>query len=155
METKTETYQRIKKQWLASLNSELPTSIHQLNLCALLKKELGFFWVGFYNRHEEKSLILGPYQGEVPCFTISYGRGLCGEAAEQCVSRTVNDVHNYENYIACHPEPQSEMVVPGVKDGKCLFVLDLDSTKKSGFDEVDQRFLEDFCEIIVQKFYSK
>lgn len=149
--TKKEIYEHILPAYKALLQSKIEPFVHLTNLCALLKKEFDFFWVGFYMRNGQDELIIGPYQGEVPCFNIKIGKGVCGTAAEQLQTQIVADVHAFPGYIACHPEPNSEIVIPGIKEGACAFVLDIDHIEKDYFDDTDQYYLELFCEIIVEK----
>lgn len=151
MLTKKEKYEEIKRGFTGILDAELPMFVHMSNLCALLKKEFDFFWVGFYMRKGEDSLVLGPYQGEVPCFTIKIGKGVCGTAAESGIVEIVNDVASYPNYIACHPEPQSEIVVPGMAGGRCQMVMDIDHIEKDYFDETDSAELDDLVSMLLDK----
>jgi GAF domain-containing protein len=143
-------YQHIYTSFSALLKSNIPAHVHMNNLCALLQKEFSFFWVGFYMRNGEDSLQIGPYQGEVPCFDIKIGKGVCGTAAAEKTTQIVADVHQFPGYIACHPEPNSEIVVPGIKEGSCVFVLDIDHIEKDYFDDVDQMWLEKLCVLIVE-----
>ncbi|MBI1183993.1 GAF domain-containing protein [bacterium] len=148
---KTEQYQNIYTAFSALLKAPVADYVHMNNLCALLKKEFHFFWVGFYLRQGEENLQIGPYQGEVPCFDIKIGKGVCGTAAAEKSTQVVADVHAFPGYIACHPEPNSEIVVPGLNDGNCVFVLDIDHVDKNYFDAVDQEWLEKLCALVVEK----
>jgi GAF domain-containing protein len=83
-------------------------------------------WAGFYlNRNEE--LVLGPFQGQIACVRIPFGRGVCGTAAATRQTQRVEDVHAFAGHIACDSASNSELVVPLVKDGRLIGVLDLDS----------------------------
>ncbi|MFY0672004.1 MAG: GAF domain-containing protein [Bacteroidia bacterium] len=144
-------YQHIYSSYSALLASDVPAYVHLNNLCALLNKEFNFFWTGFYLKNGANSLQIGPYQGEVPCFNISIGKGVCGTAAAQLKSQVVADVHKYPGYIACHPEPNAEIVIPGIEDGNCVFVLDIDHVEKNYFDNTDKEWLEKLCELIIEK----
>lgn len=102
-------------------------------------------WAGFYVLNPEKpdtELILGPFQGKVACQTIQIGKGVCGAAAGQKKTQLVPNVEEFPGHIACDGETQSEIVVPILKDGKALGVLDIDCLMLSGFDEVDVVWLE-------------
>lgn len=102
----------------------------------------GFYWTGFYRVVGER-LVIGPYQGTVGCLRIEFGRGVCGSAVTKGETQIVEDVHAFPGHIACDENSQSEIVVP-VRNarGELIAVLDVDSTKKGSFDEVDQKFLE-------------
>ncbi|KJK19459.1 GAF domain-containing protein [Pseudomonas sp. 2(2015)] len=98
-------------------------------------------WAGFYlNRNEQ--LLLGPFQGQVACVRIPFGRGVCGAAAASRETQRVEDVHAFPGHIACDSASNSELVIPLVKDGRLIGVLDLDSPKLARFSEVDQAGLE-------------
>ena len=145
-------YQHIYTSFSGLLKANIPNHVHLSNLCALLKKEFDFFWVGFYMRNGDDALQIGPYQGEVPCFDIKIGKGVCGTAAAEKTTQIVPDVHVFPGYIACHPEPNSEIVVPGLKDKKCLFVLDIDHVEKDYFDQTDKEWLEKLCTLLIDEF---
>ena len=98
-------------------------------------------WAGFYlNRNEE--LVLGPFQGQVACVRIPFGRGVCGAAAQTRQTQRVEDVHSFAGHIACDSASNSELVVPLIKEGKLVGVLDLDSPSVGRFSEVDQAGIE-------------
>lgn len=102
-----------------------------------------FLFVGFYRAMENRVLQIGPYQGEVlACGTIPYETGVCGACAVRRQSLIVPDVAQFPGYIACDDLTQSEIVVPVMRDGDLLAVLDVDSVELDDFDEVDQEFLE-------------
>lgn len=148
---KTQKYQNIISSFSGTLGADLPSGIHLTNLCALIKKEFGFFWVGFYTRTSQDMLTLGPYQGEVPCFTIQLKKGVCGLAASSGSTQIVNDVQSFPNYIACHPEPKSEIVIPGIINERCEFVMDIDHEEKGYFDKEDQSMLEQIVQLVIAK----
>jgi len=98
-------------------------------------------WAGFYlNRNEE--LVLGPFQGQVACVRIPFSRGVCGAAAATRQTQRVEDVHAFPGHIACDSASNSELVIPLVKEGRLIGVLDLDSPKVGRFSEADQVGLE-------------
>jgi GAF domain-containing protein len=106
-------------------------------------------WAGFYlNRNEE--LVLGPFQGQVACVRIPFGRGVCGAAAASRQTQRVEDVHEFPGHIACDSASNSELVVPLVKEGKLIGVLDLDSPKLARFGEADQRGIEQLAAIFLR-----
>ena len=122
------------------------------NTSAALKEAFGFFWVGFYivrpGASEDNKLVLGPFQGSVACFRIRKGRGVCGTAWVQQTTQVVPDVDQFPGHIACSSLSRSEIVVPICRDGKVLGVLDIDSDELNTFDKVDQRYLEQVCDLL-------
>ncbi|MEE5119701.1 GAF domain-containing protein [Pseudomonas alliivorans] len=105
-------------------------------------------WAGFYlNRNEE--LVLGPFQGQVACVRIPFGRGVCGAAAQSRATQRVEDVHSFAGHIACDSASNSELVVPLIKDGTLVGVLDLDSPSVGRFSEVDQAGIERLAAIFL------
>ena len=106
-------------------------------------------WAGFYlNRDGE--LVLGPFQGQVACVRIAFGRGVCGAAAASLETQRVEDVHAVPGHIACDSASNSELVIPLVKEGRLIGVLDLDSPKLARFAVADQVGLERLVEIFLQ-----
>ncbi|WLH02925.1 GAF domain-containing protein [Pseudomonas beijingensis] len=106
-------------------------------------------WAGFYlNRNEE--LVLGPFQGQIACVRIPFGRGVCGTAAATRQTQRVEDVHAFAGHIACDSASNSELVVPLVKDGRLIGVLDLDSPKLARFSEHDQAGIEALAAIFLR-----
>ena len=94
-------------------------------------------WAGFY-RNVGGELVLGPFQGRAACIRIPFGTGVCGVAAETRQVQRVEDVHAFPGHIACDSASNSEIVVPIVRDGELLGVLDLDSPRHARFDEEDE-----------------
>ncbi len=120
------------------------------NMSALLYQGLdGLNWAGFYFL-QDGELVLGPFQGKVACVRIALGSGVCGTAAEQRKTLIVKDVHEFPGHIACDAASQSEIVVPLVKDGRLLGVLDLDSPELARFDEQDRKGLETASQLLLQ-----
>lgn len=106
-------------------------------------------WAGFYlNRNEE--LVLGPFQGQVACVRIPFGKGVCGAAAATRQTQRVEDVHAFPGHIACDSASNSELVIPLVKAGRLIGVLDLDSPKVGRFSEADQVGLERLAAIFLE-----
>ena len=104
-------------------------------------------WAGFYlNRNEE--LVLGPFQGQIACVRIPFGRGVCGAAAASRQTQRVEDVHAFAGHIACDSASNSEMVIPIHFAGKLVGVLDLDSTIQGRFSESDQEGMEQFVRML-------
>ncbi len=112
------------------------------NAAALIWETLpGLNWAGFYRNvagetgHE---LVLGPFQGRPACIRIKFGEGVCGVAAETRQVQRIDDVHAFPGHIACDSASNSELVVPIVKDGELIAVLDLDSPNHARFDAEDE-----------------
>lgn len=104
-------------------------------------------WVGFYVARGDE-LVLGPFQGKVACVRIALGRGVCGTAAAERRTVIVADVESFPGHIACDAGSRSEIVVPILKDGRVVAVLDLDSYELAAFDEVDERGLAPIAELL-------
>jgi L-methionine (R)-S-oxide reductase len=99
-------------------------------------------WSGFYLWNEaDNELILGPFQGRAACVRIKAERGVCGAAYSKGCTMRVDDVHKFPGHIACDSASKSELVVPLIKYGKVMGVLDIDSPKIHRFTEVDQQEL--------------
>lgn len=106
-------------------------------------------WAGFYlNRNEE--LVLGPFQGQIACVRIPFGRGVCGAAAASRQTQRVEDVHAFAGHIACDSASNSELVVPLIKDGRLIGVLDLDSPSIGRFSAQDQQGIEALAAIFLR-----
>ena len=108
------------------------------NAAALIWETLpGLNWAGFY-RNVDSELVLGPFQGRAACIRIPFGKGVCGAAAETLQVQRVEDVNAFPGHIACDAASASELVVPIVRDGKLIAVLDLDSPTPARFTEEDE-----------------
>lgn len=94
-------------------------------------------WVGFY-RMIDGELVLGPFQGRPACIRMKLGEGVCGTAAETREVQLVKDVHSFPGHIACDSASNSEIVVPLIRNGQVLGVLDIDSPSLARFDEEDR-----------------
>jgi len=145
-----EQYTMLSKQLDALLTGE-PNAIANLsNASALLNQ---FFdrinWVGFYMM-EDGELVLGPFQGLPACVRIPVGRGVCGTTVAKKETMIVSDVHAFPGHIACDAASQSEIVVPLIKDGEVIGVLDIDSPEKDRFHEEDQQGLELFVSVLIK-----
>ncbi|WP_296255180.1 MULTISPECIES: GAF domain-containing protein [unclassified Pseudomonas] len=106
-------------------------------------------WAGFYlNRDDE--LVLGPFQGQIACVRIPFGKGVCGTAAQRRETQRVLDVHAFPGHIACDSASNSELVVPLVKEGRLIGVLDLDSPSLARFSEADQAGIEALAQIFLK-----
>jgi GAF domain-containing protein len=106
-------------------------------------------WAGFY-RNVGGELVLGPFQGRPACIRIPFGTGVCGAAAEKRQVQRVKDVHAFPGHIACDSASNSEIVLPLIRDGELLGVLDLDSPKHGRFDDEDEAGLRVVAEILAR-----
>ena len=144
-------YQTLNEQLSLLLEGEPNVLANLSNASALLKSTFpNTVFAGFY-LFDGNGLILGPFQGGVSCVRIGLGKGVCGESAASRQSVIVGDVKNYSNYISCDSKALSEIVVPMVKKGQLLAVLDLDSSVLEDYDEIDQKYLEEFVSILLDK----
>jgi GAF domain-containing protein len=123
---------------LASLVEGEPDLIANLaNLSAALMQGIeAASWVGFYILRGEE-LVLGPFQGKIACVRIALGRGVCGTAAAERRTLVVPDVDAFPGHVACDADSRSEIVVPILRGGELLGVLDVDSREPAAFDAVD------------------
>ena len=144
-------YQTINEQLSYLLEGEHNVLANLSNASALLKTSFpNTVFVGFY-LFDGNELILGPFQGGVSCVRIALGKGVCGESAASRQTVIVGDVKTYPNYISCDSSARSEIVVPMVKEGRLLGVLDLDSSLVDDYDDLDQKYLEEFVAILLEK----
>ncbi|MCQ6558345.1 GAF domain-containing protein [Paenibacillus mendelii] len=137
-------------QQLQALIEDEPNPVANLaNASALLAQFLDEInWVGFYMA-EGDELVLGPFQGLPACVRIPFGKGVCGTAAASGQTVIVPDVHKFPGHIACDAASQSEIVLPLIKDGRLLGVLDIDSPITNRFNETDRIELERFVQALV------
>ena len=144
-------YQIINEQLSYLLEGEPNVLANLSNASALLKTSFpNTVFAGFY-LFDGNELILGPFQGGVSCVRIALGKGVCGESAASRQTVIVGDVKTYPNYISCDSSARSEIVVPMVKEGHLLGVLDLDSSLVDDYDDLDLKYLEEFVAILLEK----
>jgi L-methionine (R)-S-oxide reductase len=143
--TKTEKYRQLFPQIQALAEGETDLVANLANTVAALKMTFDFFWVGFYTV-EGNELVLGPFQGPVACTRIAKGKGVCGTSWERNETLVVPNVDAFPGHIACSSDSRSEIVVPVVKNGAVVAVLDIDSTELSDFDETDAHYLTEICQ---------
>lgn len=145
----SEKYAQLANQLDALLTGEQNRVANLSNTSALLNQ---FFdqinWVGFYLK-EEGELVLGPFQGLPACIRIPLGKGVCGTAAKTMETIVVPDVNAFPGHIVCDAASQSEIVVPIIKDGKVIGVLDIDSPILNRFSEDDREGLEKVVDVLV------
>lgn len=143
---KSKDYQLLIKQLDALMTGETDEIVILANSSALLNQFLdNVNWVGFYLWKNDQ-LILGPFQGLPACTTIAIGKGVCGTAAAERKTQLVANVEAFPGHIACDAASKSEIVIPIIMDDKIYGVLDIDSPIYDRFDEIDQKYLEEFIE---------
>ena len=142
-------YALLAVQLEALLAGERDFIANAAQFCAFLFHELeGLNWAGFYLNRDEQ-LVLGPFQGKVACVRIPFGRGVCGAAASSRQTQRVADVHAFPGHIACDSASNSELVVPLIKDGRLIGVLDLDSPQLARFSAEDQAGIEQLAQLFL------
>lgn len=104
-------------------------------------------WAGFYLL-EDKTLVLGPFQGKPACIEIAVGKGVCGSAVSENKTLVVPDVHKFAGHIACDSASNSEIVVPLRKGDSIIGVMDIDSPIFERFNDSDAKGLEEFARIL-------
>ena len=144
---KTERYTALLPQVKALMEGETDLVANLANVAAALKEQFGWLWVGFY-MVKNGELVVGPFQGPVACTRIRKGKGVCGTSWEQAKTLIVPDVEAFPGHIACSSLSKSEIVVPIIRNGEVLGVLDADSVDLDAFDQEDQRWLEEMMEAI-------
>jgi L-methionine (R)-S-oxide reductase len=139
--TKAEQYESLLPQIKAVVEGETDLIANLANTCACLKEQFHWLWVGFYMvKHDE--LVLGPFQGPLACTRIKKGKGVCGTSWAKKETIIVPDVNAFPGHIACSSLSLSEIVVPVIRNGEVVAVLDVDSEKYNEYDETDRKYLE-------------
>ena len=151
---KEEKYQHFFTDWELLISEETDEIAVLSNTCAALREAFGLFWIGFY-LVKDGQLVLGPFQGDVACYRIRKGRGVCGTAWAEEKTQVVPDVEQFPGHIACSSLSKSEIVVPMMADGEVLGVLDIDSDELATFDETDRIYLEKMVDVLVKTIYTK
>lgn len=148
--SKPEAYAALESQLRALLQGERDFIANCANTAALLWQALpDLNWAGFY-RLVDGQLVLGPFQGKPACVRIQLGQGVCGTAAWQRAPVRVGNVHEFPGHIACDSSSNSELVVPLLKNGVVLGVLDVDSPQLNRFEAADQAGLERLAAVLVE-----
>lgn len=146
-------YQLLQQALQELIQGETDALANVSNSAALLYHTMEEInWAGFY-LFKEDQLILGPFQGKPACIRIAIGRGVCGTAAQRKESIVVKDVHAFPGHIACDAASASEIVIPIVKGGQLIGVLDVDSPKIERFTELDRIGLQGFVDILVSQIH--
>ena len=145
--TKVEQYQSLLPQIRGLLEGEKDIIANMANITAALKEQFQWFWVGFYVV-KGNELVLAPFQGPVACTRIQKGRGVCGTCWQQATTLIAPDVEKFPGHIACSSLSKSEIVVPIIKDGEVVAVLDVDSESYDFFDDTDKKYLGEIVGLI-------
>lgn len=145
--SKEEKYQSIIPQIKALVEGEDDLIANLANVCAALKEQFGWFWVGFYLVKNEE-LVLGPFQGPVACTRIKKGKGVCGASWQREEVLVVPNVDEFPGHIACASASKSEIVLPFYIYDQIVGVLDVDSEYLSHFDDVDTIYLKKILSFI-------
>ena len=144
---KSERYALLLKQ-VGSLGAgESDTTANLANAAAAIHEAFGFWWTGFYLVKGEE-LVLGPFQGPVACTRIPFGKGVCGTSWARRSTVVVPDVEEFPGHIACSSASRSEIVVPLIRGGEVLGVLDIDSRELATFDDADAAGLEPIAALL-------
>ncbi len=142
-------YEVLQSQLNGLMEGEREALPNLANMSALLFQALADInWAGFYLMKDGR-LLLGPFQGKPACIRIPMGCGVCGTAAQTLQTQLVYDVHQFPGHIACDAASNSEIVIPLLKDGRLLGVLDIDSPLIGRFDQDDRRGLENLCRLLI------
>ena len=145
--SKSERYALLQRQIESLIAGESDATANLANAAALIHAEFGFWWTGFYLVKGDQ-LVLGPFQGPVACSRIPFGKGVCGTAWMRKESVIVPDVEEFPGHIACSSASRSEIVVPLLRDGEVLGVLDIDSRFLATFDDEDAAGLEPIAALL-------
>lgn len=144
---KEEQYKSLIPQIEALLYGEPDLVANLANVCAALKEQFKWLWVGFY-LVKSGELVLGPFQGPVACTRIAKGKGVCGGAWEQAKTLVVPDVDAFPGHIACSSASRSEIVLPLFYNNEVVGVLDVDSENLAQFDGTDAKYLGEVLNLI-------
>ncbi len=141
-----------------ALTGDEPDAVANMaNVAALLWEFLpDLNWAGFYRVAPTKAggadeLVLGPFVGRPACIRIPFGIGVCGAAAKSRATQLVEDVHAFPGHIACDAASASELVVPVLRDGAVIAVIDLDSPSPERFSEADATGIETLAALLSKR----
>ena len=133
------------------IEKDMPLISNLSNVSAALNTLEDINWCGFYIV-KDNTLYLGPFQGDVACYKIPYGKGVCGHAFKEKKSVIVDDVNKFEGHIACSSLSKSEIVVPIIKDDEVVAVIDIDAPIYSRFNDEIRMDLEKVADILKDLF---
>jgi GAF domain-containing protein len=146
--TKEEQYLELIPQIVSLIEGEPDLIANLANICAALKEQFGWLWIGFYLVKGEE-LVLAPFQGPIACTRIKKGRGVCGTAWEQMKTIIVQDVNEFPGHITCSSLSKSEIVLPLIRRNEVVAVLDIDHSAYAAFDKTDELFLSEIISLIL------
>ena len=146
-------YEQFIRDFLPYISDEHEEVSVLANTAAALRQAFGWFWIGFYLVRDEQ-LILGPFQGDVACYRIRKGRGVCGTTWAEATTQVVPDVEQFPGHIACSGRSRSEIVVPLIANNAVHAVLDIDSDTLATFDDTDRHYLELLCRHLCETLYK-
>jgi GAF domain-containing protein len=139
---RAELYETLVEAARALVSGEPDNVANMANIAAVVWHFLpDLNWAGFYRAIGDE-LVLGPFMGKPACIRIAFGQGVCGAAAQSGISQLVDDVHAFPGHIACDAASRSELVVPVLRGGRVIAVIDLDSPLPARFDSEDQAGIE-------------
>lgn len=144
--SKEEKYKAVLPQIYSLIEGENNKIANIANLVSVLKYTFDYYlWVGVYfiDTKNKTELVIGPFQGKVPCTRLKKGKGVCWTAVQKKETILVEDVNDFSGHIACDSEAKSEIVIPVIKDEVVTAVLDVDSSNIAAFDETDKKYLEE------------
>jgi GAF domain-containing protein len=145
--SKKDQYNLISKTIHSVCDGEDNLIANLANTSAIIIEQFKFLWVGFYFVNKiDNQLILGPFQGPLACTRINYGKGVCGQSWKEAKAIVVADVNSYPGHIACSSLSQSEVVIPILRNGEVMALLDIDSAELGSFDHEDLECLTEICE---------
>lgn len=146
--SKPELYRELAQAAQALVAGEPDGVANMANVAALIGQFVDRLnWAGFY-RVVAGELVLGPFQGKAACIRIPFGQGVCGTAAANGATQLVPDVHAFPGHIACDADSRSELVVPVLRGGSVIAVIDLDSPEPDRFDAEDAAGIEQLAAVI-------
>lgn len=153
---KPEAYRQLVAAADALTTGEPDPVANMANVAALLWEFLpDLNWAGFYrmagSQDNEPVLVLGPFQGRPACIRIPLGSGVCGAAAASGATQLVEDVHAFPGHIACDAASRSELVVPVLRNGEVVAVIDLDSPQPARFDAEDAAGIEALAALLATR----
>jgi GAF domain-containing protein len=149
--SKAEFYEELVKAADALTDGEPDGIANMANVASLIWQFLpDLNWAGFY-RMIDGELVLGPFQGKAACIRIPLDKGVCGAAARLAQTQLVDDVHAFPGHIACDADSRSELVVPVVRDGAVIAVIDLDSPKPARFERDDAAGIERLARLLTDR----
>lgn len=144
---KIDKYKTLLPQLEALVQGEEDLIANLANIAAALRQTMDFFWVGFYLVKKDQ-LVLGPFQGPIACTRIDFGKGVCGTAWKEKKTITVPNVDEFPGHIACSSASRSEIVLPALKGGDVMLILDVDSDTLNDFGSEDEVALKEVINII-------